>query len=214
MAIIIGTEEQTMKTYQSKTKDTKKNFFKRHKYAIAITLSVIAIALVITLSVVFTLPDKQPVGGVTVDPPAIDVDTKPTVVLPMQNATIGMDYHDDKLVKWDTLDLWQWHPAVDFVGSGAVVAVLDGKVIDVEKTSIDGNVVTIEHADGYVSIYKSLDSAITVNKGDTVKAGDKIGAASSSMMSELNTGAHLHFELKKNGVYVNPATLIPINQDK
>lgn len=203
-----------MKTYQSKTKDTKKNFFKRHKYAIAITLSVIAIALVITLSVVFTLPDKQPVGGVTVDPPAIDVDTKPTVVLPMQNATIGMDYHDDKLVKWDTLDLWQWHPAVDFVGSGAVVAVLDGKVIDVEKTSIDGNVVTIEHADGYVSIYKSLDSAITVNKGDTVKAGDKIGAASSSMMSELNTGAHLHFELKKNGVYVNPATLIPINQDK
>ncbi len=214
MAIIIGTEEQTMKTYQSKTKDTKKNFFKRHKYAIAITLSVIAIALVITLSVVFTLPDKQPVGGVTVEPPAVDVDTKPTVVLPMQNATVGMDYHDDKLVKWDTLDLWQWHPAVDFVGSGNVVAVLDGKVIDVEKTSIDGNVVTIEHADGYVSIYKSLDSAITVNKGDTVKAGDKIGVASSSMMSELNTGAHLHFELKKNGVYVNPATLIPINQDK
>lgn len=202
-----------MKTYQSKTKDTKKNFFKRHKYAIAISLSVIAIALVITLSVVFTLPAK-PVGGVSVEPPTVDVDVKPTVVLPMQSATVGMDYHDDKLVKWDTLDLWQWHPAVDFVGSGNVVAVLDGKVIDVEKTSIDGNVVTIEHADGYVSIYKSLDSSITVNKGDTVKAGDKIGAASSSMMSELNTGAHLHFELKKNGEYVNPATLIPINQDK
>ena len=71
-----------MKTYQSKTKETKKNFFKRHKYAIAITLSVLAIALVITLSVVFTLPDKKPVGGVVVEPPSVAVDNKPTIVAP------------------------------------------------------------------------------------------------------------------------------------
>ena len=48
-----------MKTYQSSTKDRKKNFFQRHKYAIAVTVSVLVIAAVIVLSVVFTLPDKR-----------------------------------------------------------------------------------------------------------------------------------------------------------
>ncbi|MCH5153833.1 MAG: peptidoglycan DD-metalloendopeptidase family protein [Clostridiales bacterium] len=205
-----------MKTYQSGTKETKKNFFKRHKYAIALIVSVLVVATVIVLSVVFTLPEKVPVsnGDVVVDPPNSDVVTGPVITNPMKNATVGMEYYDDKLVKWETLDLWQWHPAVDFVGSGDVYAIMDGKVLDVEKTTIDGNVVTIEHADGYVSIYKSLGSDIAVKKGDTVKSGDKIGTSSTSMMSELNTGDHMHFELKQNGKYVNPSALLDIDSDK
>lgn len=206
-----------MKTYQSGTKETKKNFFRRHKYAIAITLSVLVVALVVTLSLVFTLPAKTPPVVEQPDdvkPPVTDVDTKPTIVLPMSSATVGMDYADDKIVKWETLDLWQWHPAVDFVGEGDIVSIMDGEVIDVEKTSIDGNVVTVEHADGYVSVYKSLGGDIAVKKGDKLKAGDKIGVSSVSMMSELDTGAHLHFELKKNGKHVNPSTVLPMNSDK
>lgn len=202
-----------MKTYQSSTKERKKNFFQRHKYAIAIVASVIVIAAVVVLSVVFTLPDKKPTGTV-VAPPDDSVNTKPTVMMPMTGAQVSMEYADDKLVKWDTLDLWQWHPAVDFVGEGDVVAVLDGTVTDVEKTTMDGNVVTVTHADGYVSVYKSLGSDIAVKKGDTVKAGDKLGVASNSMMSELNTGSHLHFELKKDGKHVDPSTLLPMNEDK
>ena len=208
-----------MKTYQSNSKEEKKNFFKRHKYAVAITVSVIVVALVVTLSLVFTLPKKQlpPVDGVDdnpTPPPIADVDTPPAVFSPMSGAALGLDYADDRLVMWDTLELWKWHPAVDFVGEGDVVAVLDGTFTDVEKTTLDGNVVTITHADGYVSIYKSLGSDITVKVGDTVKAGDKIGVTSTSMMSELNTGAHLHFELKKDGKYVNPASVLPIELDK
>ena len=207
-----------MKTYQSGTKETKKNFFKRHKYAIALIVSVLVVAAVIIMAVVFTLPEKTtpPVnnGDAVVDPPNSDVVSGPVITVPMKNATVGMEYYDDKLVLWETLDLWQWHPAIDFVGSGDVYAIMDGKVLDVEKTTIDGNVVTIEHADGYVSIYKSLGSEINVKKGDTVKSGDKIGTSSSSMMSELNTGDHMHFELKKNGNYVNPSTLLDIDTDK
>lgn len=203
-----------MKTYQSSTKEGKKNFFRRHKYAIAVAVSVLIVAAVIVLSVVFTLPAKEPVDSVVVDPPTSDVGTKPTVVLPMSGATIGMEYADDKLVKWETLNLWKWHPAVDFVGEGDVVSVLDGTVTDIEKTTLEGNVVTVTHDNGYVSVYKSLDSLIAVKVGDKVKAGDKLGKASSSMMSELNTGSHLHFELKKDGKYVDPATILPIEGDK
>ena len=203
-----------MKTYQSSTKESKPNFFKRQKYAIAVTDAVLIVAAVIVLSVVFTLPEDKPADGVVVDPPAVDAGTEPTVMMPMSGAVIGMEYADDKLVKWETLNVWKWHPAVDFVGEGDVVAVLDGTVTDIEKTALDGNVVTVTHDDGYVSIYKSLGSDIPVKVGDKVKAGDKLGTASNSMMSELNTGAHLHFELKKNGKYVNPSTLLDIDNDK
>ena len=37
---------------------------------------------------------------------------------------------------------------------------------------------------------------------------------SNSMMSELNTGAHLHLELMKDGKYVDPSTVLPVNEDK
>lgn len=207
-----------MKTYQSGTKESKKNFFKRHKYAIALFVSVLVVAAIIVLSVVFTLPDKKTptvdAGDSVVDPPNSDVGTKPAVSLPLKGATVSMDYADNRLVYWETLELWQWHPAVDFVGSGNVLAIMDGTVLDVEKTTIDGNVVTIQHADGYVSVYKSLGNDITVKKGDAVKSGDKIGTSSTSMMSELTTGDHLHFELKKNGKYVNPSSVLPLDQDK
>lgn len=206
-----------MKTYQSSTKERKVNFFKRHKVALSVIASVVIVALVITLSVVFTLPAKKPIDTNTppvVEPPAGDVDVKPAITMPIANASVGMDYADDRLVHWDTLELWKWHPAVDFVGSGDVVAIMDGTVTDIEKTTLEGNVITITHDNGYVSVYKSLAGDITVNIGDTVKSGDKIGIASSSMMSELNTGAHLHFELKKDGKYVDPATVLPIDDDK
>lgn len=204
-----------MKTYQSNSKDTRKNFFKRHKYAIALIASTLAVTAVIVLSVVFTLPEKPKVpDDVVVPPPAVDVDNKPVIVTPMAKSTIGMDYSDDKLVKWETLDLWQWHPAIDFVGGGDVRSIMDGTVLDVEKTTIEGNVVTIEHSDGYVSIYKSLGADVAVKKGDKVKAGDRIGTASASMTSELHSGAHLHFELKKNGKYVNPSTVLTLGADK
>ncbi len=132
----------------------------------------------------------------------------------MNGATIGLDYANDKLVYWETLEVWRTHPAVDYIGEGDVLAIMDGTVTDVEMhTTLDGNVVTITHADGYVSVYKSLGDDIAVKKGDKVKAGDKLGTTSDSMMSELKTGAHLHLELKKDGKYVDPNTLLP-TEDK
>lgn len=205
-----------MKTYQSGTKEKKKNFFARHKYAFIIAVSVIVVATVIVLSVVFTLPKKPVDSGedVTPPPPVTDVDTPPTIVMPVSSGVIGLDYADDRLVRWETLEIWKWHPAVDFVGSGDVYAIMNGTVTDIEKTTLDGNVITITHDNGYVSIYKSVGADIPVKVGDTVKAGDKIGVTSASMMSELNTGDHLHFELKKDGKYVNPASILPIDEDK
>lgn len=203
-----------MKTYQSGTNDKKKNFFKRHWHAIVAAASVLVVAAVVTLSIVFTMPKSEPAGG-TVDPPVVDVDTEPKYVMPMTGATTGLGYANDKLVYWETLEVWRTHPAIDFIGEGDVLAIRDGTVTDVEMhTTLDGNVVTVTHEDGYVSVYKSLGDEVKVKVGDKVKAGDKLGVTSNSMMSELKTGAHLHLEVKKDGKPVDPSTVLPISEDK
>ena len=212
LAIIKCTEERNMKTYQSSTKDRKKNFFRRHKSALIVVASVIVVAVAIALSLVFTLPKSQPSHAPT-DEPVVDTPNTKVVVAPMAHAEVGFDYALTSLKWWETLKVWKYHPAVDFVGEGDVVAILDGVVKSVENTTLEGTVVTVEHADGYVSIYKSLNSDVAVQAGDTVKAGDKLGTAGTSMV-EAHSGAHLHLELKKNGEYVNPFTLLPESQDK
>lgn len=211
-----------MKTYQSSTNEKRKNFFKRHWHVLVVVASVIVIAVAVTLSVVLTLPRRsEPVADDPIinnpDPPPTNtvVVTPPAVVLPVSGCQVGLGYAIDKLVYWDTLELWRTHTAMDFVGDSDVVAVRDGTVTSVDMhTVLDGNVITITHDDGYVSVYKSLGDEITVKVGDTVKAGTKIGVTSDSMLSELNTGAHLHFELKQNGAFVDPSAMLPINQDK
>ena len=77
----------------------------------------------------------------------------------------------------------------------------------VEKTGYDnanGNYVVISHGDAVTSIYIHL-SAISVSYGEKVSENQKIGEVGSTGMS---TGPHLHFEIKENGVSVNPEKYI------
>ena len=68
-----------------------------------------------------------------------------------------------------------------------------------------GNCVCVDHLDGYHSIYGHM-SAINVNNGDKVTQGQSIGQVGST---GLSTGNHCHFELRKNGARVDPASFIP-----
>ena len=65
-----------------------------------------------------------------------------------------------------------------------------------------GNVITIEHNNGIVSIYQSV-SNITVKAGDKINAGFVIATSSTSNISS-NLDNHLYFELIIDGVCVNP----------
>ena len=53
-------------------------------------------------------------------------------------------------------------------------------------------------------MYKSLNKDVKVSVGDKVAAGQAIGSIADTMAQELNSGAHLHFELLKNGSNINP----------
>lgn len=66
-----------------------------------------------------------------------------------------------------------------------------------------GKYVVIDHGNGLTTLYAHLASW-KVNIGDTVQAGDTIGIGGNTGRS---FGAHLHFEMKYNGVYIDPTTV-------
>ena len=83
-----------------------------------------------------------------------------------------------------------------------VVSILDGTVKEIKEDELLGNVITIEHNNGIVSIYQSV-SNITVKAGDKINAGFVIATSSTSNISS-NLDNHLYFELIIDGVCVNP----------
>jgi murein DD-endopeptidase MepM/ murein hydrolase activator NlpD len=67
-----------------------------------------------------------------------------------------------------------------------------------------GNRVIIDHGNGYKTLYGHLSSVYVV-PGQTVNRGNAIGKMGSTGRS---TGVHLHFEVIRNGVYLNPLSVL------
>lgn len=68
-----------------------------------------------------------------------------------------------------------------------------------------GNTVVIDHGHGLATRYAQLDSYI-VRKGDSVNAGDTIGAVGAT--GKNATGPHLHFEVLVDGEHIDPAPVV------
>ena len=85
-----------------------------------------------------------------------------------------------------------------------IKAACNGKITFSGYKGSYGNLIIVDCGNG-VQIYYGHCSKLYVKVGDTVKAGDVIGAVGSTGNS---TGNHLHFEIKVNGVSVNPQNYI------
>ena len=86
-----------------------------------------------------------------------------------------------------------------------VRAILDGRVIFSEWSVETGHVIIIDHGDNIISIYKH-NSRVSKKQNDYVKGGQVI--AYSGDQGSLSSGPHLHFELWKNGIPIDPEPLI------
>lgn len=96
------------------------------------------------------------------------------------------------------------HTGVDLIApqGDPVLAVADGTVTDVVTSRKGhGNVVEITHAGGYVTRYGHL-ADVKVSKGQRVSRGKKIASVG---ISGNTFAPHLHFEMLKDGEYVDPA---------
>ena len=83
---------------------------------------------------------------------------------------------------------------------GTVTAVYDDEYL--------GTTVVISHPDGYSTQYANLAAMPTVRAGDSVSAGDVIGAVGATALLEIGEQPHLHFSVFHNGESVDPAAFI------
>lgn len=99
-----------------------------------------------------------------------------------------------------------FHSGMDFAGKmgSDVIAVAAGVVTYAGKRSGYGNLVEIDHGNGYSTRY-GHNSKILVSVGQTVKKGQVIAKMGSTGRS---TGPHVHFEVLINGHAVNPKKYI------
>lgn len=101
------------------------------------------------------------------------------------------------------------HKGVDLAAASGtpIYATRSGTVTIARSSSSAGNYVTINHGDGYSSVYMHMTNYV-VSVGQSVSAGQLIGYVGSTGIS---TGPHLHFGITYNGTYVNPALYVNLS---
>lgn len=101
------------------------------------------------------------------------------------------------------------HHAIDLAGPEGqdVRAGRSGTVISAGWQSGYGFTVEIDHGDGHTSLYAHLMSEPYVAVGQSVAGGQPIGALGNTGYS---TGPHLHLEVERDGVLINPLEVMPI----
>jgi murein DD-endopeptidase MepM/ murein hydrolase activator NlpD len=104
------------------------------------------------------------------------------------------------------------HPGVDLAARTGtpVSAARAGTVSHAGPGGTYGNLVIVQHEDGFETRYAHL-SAVTVQKGDRVTAGQEVGKVGSTGYSK---GPHLHFELRRDGKHLDPAPLLPLENSR
>ena len=115
--------------------------------------------------------------------------------LSLLTASYGMRFHPF----YKTL---KSHPGVDYtIPEGSrVFATADGRVKEVSMRSTSGRTIIIDHGNGYETQYSHLGK-IQVRKGERVSCGDIIALSGNS---GLSLSPHLHYEVRHNGMRVDP----------
>lgn len=127
-------------------------------------------------------------------------------VFPVSNRVLQP--FSDTPVYSETLGSWSTHNGVDFAAENgqAVKAPADGTVKRIYEDGLWGGVIEIEHGGKVVSRCCGV-TAQGIKEGDSVKAGQAIGAVT-SIPAEIVGDAHIHVEILANDKYVDPLLLM------
>ncbi len=152
--------------------------------------------------------DKEPGEGEGDEPTGGEV----RFVLPLAGTPTeyGQVYHNE------TLNKIYRHNAVDFAAAEgeSVVCIADGTVLEVSLSEELGNLVTVDHGGGLVSVYRFVEPAEGLKAGDALAQGAALGTVAAPYGTEAHGGAHLHFELMLDGESVDPADHLDLTYEE
>jgi len=127
------------------------------------------------------------------------------LMIPLQGE-MTKGFSADTLVYSKTMQDWRIHTGIDIRGDVGtqVKSASDGVVTASVIDEMMGASITIKSSNGFEIVYSNLQSSDLVKAGQTVKRGEVIGGVGATASSEIAEPPHLHFEVKKDGKYVNP----------
>lgn len=143
----------------------------------------------------------EQVGGTTDD-----------MMMPVATVSVLNDYgfyHNQ------TLNIYHEHAGIDFMAEAGteVLAVASGVIESVYTDDVlTGTEIVIDHGDGIKTTYRFVTEKEGLKAGDTVSKGDVIATVAEATGSEYKDGAHLHFEVSKNGAVTDPAEYLTLEE--
>ncbi len=115
-------------------------------------------------------------------------------------------YTSEELVLSKTLDMWMTHEGIDIKSKlgNDVYAIQNGSVDSVYEDALYGQTVIINHENNITSVYCNLANELEVKEGDKVNKGEKIGEVGNTAIVEIGDEPHIHLEILKDGIKINP----------
>ncbi|MEQ9188597.1 MAG: M23 family metallopeptidase [Cryomorphaceae bacterium] len=105
----------------------------------------------------------------------------------------------------DRFNVQRNHFGVDIAApkNESIKAIDEGTVTLAAYTAETGYIIQVQHDNDLISVYKH-NSSLLKKEGDKVRAGEAVAVIGET--GEFSTGPHLHFEMWRNGVPLNPET--------
>jgi len=119
---------------------------------------------------------------------------------------IVKDFAMDNLIYSETLQEWTTHTGIDIKAEKtAVVKVAEaGTVKTIKNDPRYGLTIVVEHANGFQTVYSNLLTSEFVVEGEKVEKGQSLGTVGNTAAFEIADEPHLHFEILKDSVQVDP----------
>lgn len=123
---------------------------------------------------------------------------------------IEMNYSPENLIYSKTLGEWKTHNGIDIKAERGtpVKAAESGKITNISETAGKGIEITITHTDGYQTVYSNLSSKSMVAPNQKVEKGQVISGVGNTAAFEYYEPDHLHFEVYKDGVLIDPNSIL------
>ncbi len=102
---------------------------------------------------------------------------------------------------------WRTHNGIDISADegSEVRCAADGEVKE-RSSTLYGDEVIVTHSDGYETVYSRIQANEDIVEGKNLRSGDVIGIISKNEIS-ADSESCLHFEIKKDGKYVDPLSI-------
>ena len=120
---------------------------------------------------------------------------------------IVREYAKDNLIYSNTLDEWTTHTGIDIKAEKTTVvkSAEEGTVKSIKNDPRYGLTIVIEHENGFQSVYSNLLTSEFVVEGEKVEKGQSIGTVGNTAVFEIADEPHLHFEILKDSIQVDPS---------